>query len=216
MACPCAEVAIEGRDGPRGDGNEPLPATLAQDSEPAEVEVDVARLGARVVAQVGELGEAKAGVEEDPDDRRVALGFECPASGDADQGLDLGVSEDRSRSLRDARWPHLRERIDGDLALVREPSEERLATAVAVMGRGWLPLREERRHERLEVLAADQGDAGRHAALREEPGQQLRRLGVGLDGPGRQVRRRQGPCEAREVDGDVSVGFNRDGLSAHR
>jgi hypothetical protein len=62
--------------------------------------------------------------------------------------------------------------------------------------------------ERLDVLARDRVDGGRHPAADEEVRQLLRGLGVGLDGPGRAPRgaERSLPRREQRRDADADVG----------
>src|SRR5688572_5403725 len=52
------DVAIEDCHGPCGHGDESLAPALAEDPQPAEVEIDVAPVLAGVVLEVSQLGEA--------------------------------------------------------------------------------------------------------------------------------------------------------------
>jgi hypothetical protein len=71
---------------------------------------------------------------------------------------------------------HPRHRTGANLALLDQPGKEALKAAVAVRGGRRSPAGELVGNESLDVLAADDRDIGRHAALGEEAAQGADRL----------------------------------------
>jgi hypothetical protein len=69
--------------------------------------------------------------------------------------------------------------------------------------------------ERLDVLARDRVEAGRHPGAREIPGEQPDRLEVAIDRPGREVPRREPDLERLgEAADPAEVGLERDPVRA--
>ena len=179
------------------------PAALAEHAHQARVEVDVVRLGVgRRPAEVGDLGPSRPGIDEDPEDRRVAPAGNRPIGVDHPQErLELGLAEDRGRLLGHLRRPHPGHRRRADQLFLDRPPEEGLEPGVAVVGGGRRVAVEEVLDERLEVLTPDGLERRRPAGRCEKSGELARRLEVGPD----RLRAEVGRPEMAGERGDVAL-----------
>ena len=114
------------------------------------------------------LGAADPGVDEEEDDRGVAAVVEPRTRAGIEELLEILVAVHGRRRLCDCRRPHPRHRRLADLALVDEPAEELLETAVAVRRARRLQPRELVLDEGFDVLPLKCADGSWHAALSEE------------------------------------------------
>jgi len=94
------QVAIERLGGLVAERAGPRSTALAHDDRDLLVHVDVVEL------EAGELGPPHAGVEEEPDDRRVAAGVEVGPGTGVEDRLELLVAQDRRRLLGHDRRRH--------------------------------------------------------------------------------------------------------------
>jgi hypothetical protein len=120
-------------------------------------------------------------VEEQSQHRHVAPVGEVLALARLEHALDGVVAQHRHRCFGDGGRFHVAHGRLGDLALVAEPTKERLQRAVAVARGGGLVSRQQVGDERLDVLAPDCIDIGRHPGALEKVTQEPHGIAVGLD-----------------------------------
>lgn len=89
---PVVEIAAEREERGRTDRNEALLTALANDPGAAHLKIDPFE------RQACELAQAEAGVEQDPEDGRPAVGPEAVAFGDAKKRIELAVAKHREEA----------------------------------------------------------------------------------------------------------------------
>jgi len=104
--------------------------------------------------QPGDLRQPPAGVQQQPDDRRVPAVNERGALRRCQQRAELRLSEHRHRLLRNDRRPHPLHRRAVDLLLVQQPPHQLLQGPLHDVGRRRRPGVDQVRHVGLDVPAS--------------------------------------------------------------
>jgi hypothetical protein len=114
------QVAVEGDRGLVPERQRPLATTLAQNQEYVQLQVDVGQL------QAGQLGPARASVEQEHEQGGVAAVLEALPGAGREQPPQAVVWDNRDGLLGDDRWSQLGHRVGGDLLLFLQPAVQDL------------------------------------------------------------------------------------------
>jgi hypothetical protein len=167
VACPHAQVAVQGKGGLAAEGTargrRPLPSTMTTWSSRS-------RSPGSMIP--GRLGDPHPGVEKQPENGRVPPVSEVPAPTGLQQPAQLIVGQHRRRLVRDLRRVHAGHRASVQLALGHRPLEERPEAPVAVQRRERLPALQLVGDNGPHVVTSDPVDRERVAALGQEVGEQ--------------------------------------------
>jgi hypothetical protein len=145
VTAPDWQIAVERHSGLPAERQRALAAALAEYPDHVVLEVDP------VQPHVDQLGMARAGVDEEHDQRGVAAGLKVLAGTDHQEPLKLLLADHRHRPVRNRGRLELSHRMR-ELLLVLEPAVEGVQTAVAVVGGRSLAPAQQIDDEPLDVL----------------------------------------------------------------
>jgi transposase len=196
-----SEVPVEGLGGPTAERQRALPAALTEHERDLEVEVEIGK------AHAGNLGAARAHVDQQQDEGGVAASLEVAASAGLQEPAKGVLAHQRNGLIGHGGRSHLGHRASGDLAFGLQPAIEHPQAPVAVGGRGGLPAGKLVGDERLHVLASRQLEL--HPSGREEQSGQPERVKVRLDRAASLVLGSQVQLEGADQVGYAGVGHDR-------